>query len=101
MNNPPPALQLQDISLTLKSLAGPVDILGGISLSVAQGQTVALTGPSGSGKSSLLMVAAGPEKPTPGGITVAGTDITPMGEDGLGRFRLGRVGVVFQRFYLI
>jgi putative ABC transport system ATP-binding protein len=68
---------------------------------VAQGQTVALTGPSGSGKSSLLMVAAGLEKPTSGNITVAGTDITHMGEDGLARFRLGRVGVVFQSFHLI
>jgi putative ABC transport system ATP-binding protein len=101
MNHPPPALQLQDISLTLKSLAGPVDILTGVSLSLAQGQTVALTGPSGSGKSSLLMVAAGLEKPTSGSITVAGTDITRMGEDSLARFRLGRVGVVFQSFHLI
>jgi putative ABC transport system ATP-binding protein len=101
MNNPPPALLLQDVSLTLKSLAGPVDILNGVSLLDAAGQTVALTGPSGSGKSSLLMVAAGLEKPTSGHVVVTGTDITRMGEDALARFRLGRVGVVFQNFHLI
>jgi len=101
MNNPPPALQLQDVSLTLKSLAGPVDILDGVSLSVDAGESIALTGASGSGKSSLLMVAAGLEKPTSGHVVVTGTDITQMGEDALARFRLGRVGVVFQSFHLI
>ena len=107
MNNPPPApslqpsLELEAISLTLKSLAGPVDILSGVSLSVPAGETVALTGPSGSGKSSLLMVAAGLEKATSGRVRLTGTDITRMGEDALARFRLGRVGVVFQSFHLI
>ncbi|MDB5736006.1 MAG: transporter [Alphaproteobacteria bacterium] len=101
MHNPPPALQLQDVSLTLKSLAGPVEILAGVSLTVESGQTVALTGPSGSGKSSLLMVAAGLEKPTSGKVSVTGTDITRMGEDAAARFRLGRVGIVFQSFHLI
>ena len=107
MHNPPPAprlqaaLQIENVTLTLKSLAGPVDILSGVSLSVEAGQSVALTGPSGSGKSSLLMVAAGLEKPTTGRVQVTGTDITAMGEDALARFRLGRVGIVFQSFHLI
>ncbi|HEY4076230.1 MAG TPA: ABC transporter ATP-binding protein [Rhizomicrobium sp.] len=106
MNIPPPgsdlpALQLEDVRLTLKSLAGPVDILSGVSLNVPAGQTLALTGPSGSGKSSLLMVAAGLEKPTAGRVTITGTETTHMGEDAAARFRLGRIGIVFQSFHLI
>ncbi|HXL71281.1 MAG TPA: ATP-binding cassette domain-containing protein, partial [Rhizomicrobium sp.] len=81
--------------MTLSSAAGPVNILHGVSLAVSAGETIALTGPSGSGKSSLLMVAAGLERPSGGRVMVAGTDITRMGEDAAARFRRGQVGIVF------
>ncbi|MES2294691.1 MAG: ABC transporter ATP-binding protein [Pseudomonadota bacterium] len=96
-----PAILLDKVALTLPSAAGAVNILHDVSLAVPAGQTVALTGPSGSGKSSLLMVAAGLERPSGGRITIAGTDITNMGEDAAARFRRGRVGIVFQSFHLI
>jgi putative ABC transport system ATP-binding protein len=101
MQNPAPAIILEDVTLTLSSAAGPVGILAGVTLTVGAGETVALLGPSGSGKSSLLMVAAGLEAATSGRVIVAGTDITRMGEDGLARFRRGNVGIVFQSFHLI
>ncbi|HTO41677.1 MAG TPA: ABC transporter ATP-binding protein [Rhizomicrobium sp.] len=101
VDDPLPAIRLDDVRLNLTSAAGPVNILNGITLHVAAGQTIALLGPSGSGKSSLLMVAAGLEAATGGRIAIDGIDITHMGEDGLARFRRGRVGIVFQSFHLI
>ncbi|WP_299873703.1 ABC transporter ATP-binding protein [uncultured Sulfitobacter sp.] len=92
--------------LSLKGNAGPVDILRGISLNVQPGETLALTGPSGSGKSSLLMVMGGLEQATGGHVLALGQDLTTMNEDALARFRRGdaargRMGIVFQSFHLI
>lgn len=94
-------LRLKDARLTLKGNAGPVDILHGISLEVAAGETLGLTGASGSGKSSLLMLMGGLERASGGAVTALGRDLTAMGEDGLAVFRRDHMGVVFQSFHLI
>lgn len=96
-----PVFHLSDVVLSLKGNAGPVEILRGISLQVQEGETLALTGPSGSGKSSLLMVMGGLEQATSGTVRALGHDLTALGEDALAAFRLGRMGIVFQSFHLI
>jgi putative ABC transport system ATP-binding protein len=96
-----PAILLEDVRLTLASAAGPVNILNGVSVAVEPGEAVALLGPSGSGKSSLLMVAAGLETATSGRVSIAGRSIGGLGEDALARFRREHVGIVFQSFHLV
>ncbi|MES2846730.1 MAG: ATP-binding cassette domain-containing protein [Pseudomonadota bacterium] len=94
-------LSLNEARLTLAGNAGPVEILKGISLEVARGETLGLVGPSGSGKSSLLMLMGGLERATGGSVKALGHDLTALDEDGLARFRRGNMGVVFQSFHLI
>jgi putative ABC transport system ATP-binding protein len=96
-----PVLSLRDASLSLMGNAGKVDILHAITLDVAGGETLALIGPSGSGKSSLLMLMGGLEQVSSGSVTALGQDLTHMNEDQLARFRSDNMGVVFQSFHLI
>lgn len=96
-----PVLSLKDTALTLQGNAGPVEILRGITLDVARGETLGLVGPSGSGKSSLLMLMGGLERATGGSVQALGHDLTALNEDALARFRRGNMGVVFQSFHLI
>ncbi|KQI68140.1 ABC transporter [Loktanella sp. 3ANDIMAR09] len=98
---PEPVLSLSNVSLSLDGNAGKVDILHDISLDVTSGETLGLIGPSGSGKSSLLMVMGGLEQATAGRITALDAQLTDMSEDQLARFRRNNMGVVFQSFHLI
>ncbi len=96
-----PVLSLRNVALSLDGNAGPVDILHDISLDVDSGETLGLVGPSGSGKSSLLMLMGGLEQASAGKISAMGEDLTAMNEDQLARFRRSHMGVVFQSFHLI
>jgi putative ABC transport system ATP-binding protein len=90
-------IHARGLTLTL----GQTEILKGIDLDVATGETLALLGPSGSGKSSLMALLTGLERASAGSLAVAGADFTALDEDALARARRGRIGVVLQAFHLL
>jgi len=94
-------LSFTDATLSLTGNAGLVQILKGITLDVHRGESVGLVGPSGSGKSSLLMLMGGLERATSGQVMAMGHDLSAMSEDQLARLRRHHFGVVFQSFHLI
>ena len=96
-----PLLALENVALTLPSAAGPVEILRDLTLTLATGERAALVGPSGSGKSSLIAVAAGLEQPSSGRVMLFGQDLGKLSEDGRAKLRRGRVSLVFQSFHLL
>ena len=95
------AVLLKNITLTLPSRAGNVEILRGVDLSVNVGDAIGIVGPSGSGKTSLLMLIAGLERATSGTLEVAGTSLKDKNEDALAAFRRDSIGIIFQSFHLI
>jgi len=98
---PDMAIRAKNVTLTLGSDAAPVEILRGVDLDVPHGSSVALLGPSGSGKSSLMAVLAGLERASGGSVEVDGLELTNLDEDALARARRGRIGIVLQAFHLL
>ncbi len=94
-------IEVADLRLTLDSAAGSVNILRGIDLSVAAGESVSIVGPSGSGKSTLLAILGGLERASSGTVRIAGQDLGAMDEDALAAFRRYHIGIVFQSFHLL
>jgi putative ABC transport system ATP-binding protein len=91
----------RNLTLSLGRPPAQVDILRGIDLTVTAGESVALLGPSGSGKSSLMAALAGLERPSGGEVRVAGLDFVGLDEDALAIARRGRIGIVLQAFHLL
>ena len=101
MSSPNIVIDARDVTLSLGENDARVDILRGVSLNVATGSSLALLGPSGSGKSSLMAVLSGLERASGGSIIVAGADFSAMDVDALARARRGRIGIVLQAFHLL
>jgi putative ABC transport system ATP-binding protein len=94
------ALELTDVTKEHPG-APPVVALRSVSLTVGEGELVAVVGPSGSGKSTLLAIAGTLERPTSGTVRVAGAAVEDLPDRGLSGIRGGRIGFVFQQFFLI
>ena len=94
-------LQFSDVHLQYQNGQNLTEVIKGISFSIKQNERLAIVGKSGSGKTSLLMLMAGLEKPTLGSIKFQNQELTIYSEDQLTDFRKKNIGIVFQSFYLI
>ena len=96
-----PSVLLENVSLSLHGNTGIVDILKDISIDIQEGESIGIVGPSGSGKSSLLMLMGGLERISNGTINLLGQNLSEMNENTLASFRRSNVGIIFQSFHLI
>ena len=94
-------LELKDITKSFSGVDGDVEVLRGVSLGLDSGQTLALTGESGSGKSTILHISAGLEVPDGGSLHLEGIEINGLGEAERANLRRSEIGIVFQQFNLI
>jgi putative ABC transport system ATP-binding protein len=94
-------IDLHDVHLTLGEGDVRTEILKGVSLTLQPGEKVAVLGPSGSGKSSLMAIVAGLERADSGSVRLAGQDIGGLNEDQLARLRGRSVGIILQAFHLL
>ena len=97
----PPAVVARDLVRRYGEGDAAVDALRGVSLSVSEGELVAVMGPSGSGKSTLMHILAGLDRPSEGDVWIGDEEITAMGDNALTKLRRRHIGFVFQFFNLL
>ena len=94
-------LQVSNVSKSYPTPRGPLSVLSGVSLTLSPGEAAAITGPSGSGKSSLLYILGALEPPSSGTVTLGGRDPFTLSAEGLAKFRNAEIGFVFQDHCLL
>jgi putative ABC transport system ATP-binding protein len=94
-------LETRGLVRTFSQAGTPVEVLRGVDLSVRQGETVAVLGQSGSGKSTFLSLLAGLDRPSAGQIHLDGQDLGRLNEEALAALRARRLGIIFQQFHLM
>lgn len=94
-------LRVENLSKTYGSGEAEVKALDNVSFSVQKGEFIAIIGPSGSGKSSLLHILGGVDKPSAGNVFIEGTDIYKLNETKLAIFRRRQIGLIYQFYNLI
>jgi putative ABC transport system ATP-binding protein len=94
-------VQAKEITRTYGEGETAVHALNGCSVDVARGELTAVMGPSGSGKSTMMHILAGLDPPTSGSVSIAGTDITQLGDNELTKLRRKHIGFIFQFFNLL
>lgn len=99
--NAEPIVQVKDVVKTFPMGNGEITILKGISFDVKDGEFLSIVGPSGNGKSTLLNMVTGIDRPTQGQVVVAGNTVNRMSEDALARWRGEHLGIIFQFFQML
>jgi putative ABC transport system ATP-binding protein len=100
-NGKGPIVQVKDVVKSFPIGNSEITILKGITFDVANGEFVSIVGPSGNGKSTLLNMITGVDRPTSGEVVVAGNQVNRMSEDALARWRGGNLGIIFQFFQML
>ena len=97
----PPALLIENLAVSFQGASGGIEVLKGVDLRAEAGERIGIVGSSGVGKTTLMMVAAGLQKPNAGRVAVGGEDLSGLSDSAITRLRSSRIGVVFQNFHLI